>query len=448
MMHGLNLALAQQRNGAGGGGASSRNGFPFGDSRADVTFGDVTIGADLHTGAALTRIGGSPSSTTHHAYIPYLLPDFEFSANGGVSGDNMANWASGARLRTAAACVALGGQWVTVQGGTNDIFNGVSDAPTQASVRAALVTNLQAICTYFIGFGFKVVWETIFQRTAAGYGAASTFKRDCCDQVNSDMITWCAGQGTTNLRVSDIRAITNIGGVTSGAYLLAAYADGTGTHLNYTGVWAVLPTLCAQLRLFFSDNGLPAMYRGTGTNLVATVDATSILGVNPINCTLNSTSYLPVGGDPAVTFMVTPGGADSLFMVEVHADVGSSGPRTPANTISIGQKIKGEWLCTLDNGSGGISSAWNLWTNWYATFIGGPAEVRTQVSDNAAGVTAMAALANGRVMTVPLTLTGNSSNIAAPAAGTGMRFWIIVYAPAGGAQYRLIVRRPRMQAIT
>lgn len=422
------------------------------DSRED--YAADSSGPDLNDGA-LRNLRTSVSNQQAGLYVPWYLPDVEVAHNCGLSGTELSIWDSGARPygRTFAASAAAALDYVTGQFGTNDIYNGVSDAGTQASIRARVVGDTQEMIAAYVAAGVHFIWQTCIQRTAASYGAAATFKRDCCDQVNADLISWIGSTYTsTQVQVADLRAATTVGGVTSGAYADSAVIE-DGAHPNQLGARRIGALIAARVRARFADRGLVPMHRASGPNLIAALNASTCGGSGggtiAINCSVSAPDFSAVGGLPAVTYTVTPSG-DGFFSTQIVADVGSSGGRTPANTFAASAKLKSQMFVTVDDGSGGVSAVNNVISLLYASFLtAGEQRIDNGALSAAAGSLAPGGvLQNARITTLARTMAAGSSDIGAPAFGSGLRLMPFVYFPSGAAPFRLRFVDPQIRAVT
>lgn len=422
----------------------------FGDSRADLD--PTTTGPDLFDGVR-RDVRATELVQPASAFLPLFMPDCDFIGNFGLSGSEVSGW-DGARSfgRTFVAMLAAEPDLVIWQYGTNDFQNDVSDSTTRDSVSARAIADSQEAITDLIEAGIKVVFETCMQRRESvgtfAYGSGAVFKRDACDAYNTAMLAWCATQDTSMLAVADNRAAMNIGGATTGAYASASFIP-DGAHNNARGGVAVARLDAAAARTLFADRGLPTMLRGTGNNLIHEVSATTVPAPTAINCSASAASYGTVDDDEYVQWTVTPGGSDSLFIVQILADVGTNGGRTPPNTFASGDKLKAEYLLTLDDGSGGAPSATNAWSLFYTTLLtAGLQQVWNGGNFHAPSAFSAGAVVDGRVSLTALEMPAGSEQIGAPSAGSGMRLHLIFYAPASGAAYRVRIRRPQIRAIT
>lgn len=426
-------------------------GGTFGDSRVDFKGGGST-GPDLNDkNTASPSQGNSYSITPACACYTEFMDDLEMVANGGCSGESTSSW-NGTRLggRTPAAIVALAPHFVVFQYATNDSINyPVNSAASSIAAADAAIVNYKAAITYFLNAGIKVIFETTYQRTAAGYANAfTTERRDYTDRVNTQMLAWVLAhtQYGTNLKESDVRSITQVGGALTGAFLDPAVSS-DGTHLHRAGAQKVAKATTAAIRALFGDSGPQSLLGTTGANLITVLDATTVLGLATSNCTVVQT----FGTDSLgryVNFVGTPSGVGLPTMsVQIHANVGSNGGATPPNTLTAGQAIKGRLRVTLDDNAGGPPPVNNLYVYRYTQYVGGTPSLET-CQQGAAGAGTQQyseAQVQAAYITQPAVLAGSSSQIAAPSAGAGMRYQLGLYGTSTTAQFRLRVHVPEIR---
>lgn len=421
----------------------------WGDSRDDLKGGGST-GPDLNDPASSNpNRGFSLTNTPASACLEMFLDDAEYIGNGGASGITTNAWNSGTRFagRTFSALVALNPHLATMQQGTNNFINGPGGAPgvTNASnaitvadgVIADTIANIQA----FLDAGIKVLWETIYQRTPAGYANTATVeRRDACDRANTQILSWVLSHARYGIDLieNDVRSMTNEGGALTGAFLSSA-ATSDGTHLHRQMAMRVAEARAVQIRKLYGSSGQQPLYRCTGGNLITTVDAATTLAITRTGMTPISTTYGSDAWGNYVELVNQITAAGSLLTFQNHANVGSNGGATPANTVAAGDQLKGRIRLLIDDGNGGVPPITNAYAYLYAQYVGGsPALQTVQEGSAGAGSLPFAQVQNrSQYLIQPFTLAGGSSQMAPPTAGAGLRYQTGVYGAGSSGTLRV-----------
>lgn len=429
----------------------------FGDSRAQQ-FAGPPDQFDTTNRSLRTSTANQPS---HHACIPWFYPGSVIVADGGVSGEASTGWNNGARAngKTFSAVMSIAADGTFIQYGTNDVQNGVSTVGTITTVHNTVTTALQALITQMIATKASheyIFWETIIQRDAAlGYlNTNAANKRDCVDQINTTMLAWIAALNNPKVVAIDLRALTNVGNVTTGAYATTPGILGDGIHAGHRGSMIIAAYEATVVNTYIPTNGLQPMYRASGANLLQSISSGPV-SVTSNGGTLGTTSYATFGGLPCVTAEMTPA-ADNAHRVtiEMRANVGSNGAGgPPANTVAAGDKVKFRCRLHIDDGAGGVPAVSSISAYFFVSYIGGPA-LQQITNGNIADTTGRGT--NGTVLTDipvevgPLTLTNGSADIAAGAtpSGAGMRVQFIVYGLTNGQKIRVRVVDPEIRKVT
>jgi hypothetical protein len=446
-----------QGGGGGGGGAGMITFETFSDSREAWVGGglgpDVFDGAvrEIRSGAGITNVPAS-------MYLPWIRPDLEIVADGGCSGTELSIWNSGARPdgKTVAALDALGAAASLIQFETNDVQGNVVDAATRDSVAASRRIDINALIANRVAAGKKVVVGTCIQRSdltgVNAYLTNTAFKRDSVDIFNTNLIADVAANypSGTQVQVADLRALTNIGGALTGAYVnTTLFPDGChGNQLVGRRIVNVYNTCLNNLGL--TARGVQPMYRATGPNLIDSLTTSNVgttaSGTILSNCTISAPDFSLVNGNPAVTYTVTPSGI-GFFSTQIVANVGLIA-NSPPNTFSTGDKVAAQVLLTVDDGSGGVSACNNIDLLVYSTFTVAPEQqLKNGTLENIVGTFADAAIIRAKVQVAARTMPAGSSEIGAPAFGNGLRFFPFIYF-ANGAPFRVIFERPEIRVVT
>lgn len=252
----------------------------FGDSRANI--GGTHGSSASATVLAAEKVG---------PMLCQVRPDMRLTFNGGVSGGLAANWDNDSDTPTGrttagksiAALLLSGSAACHVQLGINDIvgWNGVS--PSQASMTATIITNLQACCAAIMAGGVFVIFESINPAAPAsvsyinGYGASGGFganaaaKLQMLGDVNTAMAAWLAPYSRRARYVDTSAATTGGDGY--------AKADGSyqdGTHLSMLGAMAaarLIDGACRDALPWHTNVALPGRSRNAVNGMLIGVAA-------------------------------------------------------------------------------------------------------------------------------------------------------------------------------
>lgn len=427
------------------------------DSREDWDSG--VSGPDMLDGVLRQlRNGAGQTNVQPTIYLPWIRPDMEMVANGGASGTQLNIWNSGARPngRTITALNALAHVLEFTQFPTNDIHLNVVDVATRDSIATRCINDFIALLANRVAAGKKVVWGTGIQRSDSiggnAYGSFALLKQQCCDTINTAIIAHINATYTaTQVQIADLRAITNLGGALTGAYLDTAGAP-DGCHLNqrYARRVAAVYSTCVT-NLGYPPRGVQPVHRATGPNLLATLSTANVGtsgngGTILSNCTISAPDFTPYNGESCVTYTVTPTGI-GFFATQLVANVGTSGGNTPPATIATGNKVKARVIATIDDFAGGVCSIDNIDLLMYATFSVAPEQiVRNGTLENVSGSLSDYPIVDANIGLVALTMPAGSSEIGAPAFGNGLRLWPFFYFQAG-APFRVRLR-PAMHVVS
>ena len=425
----------------------------FGDSRSDPAGGSG--GPNLYDG--INRDFGSSFANNSSAIgrLTTFMRDAVLVANGGVGGETTVGW-NGSRTfgRTFAAITALSWEVIVIQYGTNDV-NTVTSTATRDSVATSAVTNLQALITALIRTGRKIVFQTVIQRSdstgANAYGAANAVnRRDCCDYINygnggaiTGMVPWIQAlpQYNSQVFVHDVSTLMNVGGVQTGAYLDTTWAS-DGCHPSGNGSRRLCASLATLLRTIFADRGHFPLYRSFGQNLIPAVSSTYYGGEVLTNCTKSAITYgIDSDGHAYGETTITPNNVTAgSYKFELLPDVGTNGGRTAVGgTFVANELLQARVLLTVDDGAGGASVVNNVAVLAFCSYIGGsPSLQQISHGQTTQGTTAFAeADTKAPYIVQPLKMTGDSSLIGAPAAGSGLRMFIQIYFPITPTPFRV-----------
>lgn len=242
--------------------SDSREAWVSGGSGPNVFDGTTR---DIRSGAGLTNVPAS-------MFLPWIRQDLEIVADGGCSGTELSIWNSGARPdgKTMTALNGLGAGLTIIQFLTNDVQGNVVDAATRDSVAATRRINVNALIADRVAAGRKVIVATCIQRSdvtgANAYLTNTALKRDSVDIWNGTLLTDVAANypSGTQVRVADLRALTNLGGALTGAYVdTALFPDGChGNQLVARRICGVYNTALNALGL--TTRGVQPMHRATG----------------------------------------------------------------------------------------------------------------------------------------------------------------------------------------
>lgn len=430
----------------------------WGDSRATQK---IAGAPDMYDGAGRTVRSSTSNQPSHHSSIPFFLKNAVIVADGGVSGSECVGW-SGARSdgKSKTAVFAVPADDTLYQFGTNDVQNHVTDVASVTTYGNTIIAALQADLLDSLkrkGPHERIWWETIIQRDAAlGYlNTNAANKRDCVDYVNTTMLAWIAGLNNPFLRALDLRALTNIGGVTSGDYAITPGILGDGIHCGHKGAMTVAQYIATQLAIPLPDQGVQPMWRGVGPNLFQSISAGPVINTATLNGTVNTFTFgTNSRGNPRVTVEFTPT-ADNTgrTVVEFRANVGSNGAGGPAaNLVAAGDKLAFRALISLDDGAGGTAPASSISAYLFFAYIGGPALQQVQngnISDTTARGVPAGALSEMVVLTNPVTITNGSADIAAGAnaGGVGFRVQFYLYGLTNGAKVRMYIDEAELRKV-
>jgi lysophospholipase L1-like esterase len=430
----------------------------YGDSRSQLA---GIPAADLYDGASRNFRIAFANQPTAFASIPLYMADVVLTADGGVSGEYTSGWSSAGRGTSKGPAVVAALDWdvMVMQYGTNDTAN-VTTIGQRDSVATAAIANIKACITYFLATGRKVVFQTIMQRTAAGFITNAALRQECTDIMNygnggaiDGLVPWCQAHVAygSQLYVHDIQALINVGGASTGAY-----ADGTwftdGTHPNYYGARRIAASLAVLLRSIYASRGFPTMHRAVGNNFIPAVSSTYYGGEVLTNCARSAITYATdANGRAYGQVTITPNNVTAgSYKFELLADVGTNSGRTPVGgTIATNDLVEGRVFLTLDDGSGGISVVNNVAIFVMAAYIGGtPANQLIQNGTNSQGTTLHGEADNEfQYVVQPLKITGDSSLIGAPAAGSGHRMWIQVLFGVTPTPFRVRWTAPEIRKV-
>jgi len=428
--------------------SDSREAWVSGGSGPNVFDGTTR---DIRSGAGIANVPAT-------MFLPWIRQDLEIVADGGCSGTELSIWNSGARPdgKTVAALDALNAQVSIIQFDTNDVQGNVTDATTRDSVAASRRINVNALIANRVAAGKKVIVGTCIQRSdvtgANAYVTNPTFKRDSVDIWNGTLIADVAANypSGTQVQVADLRALTNIGGATSGAYVnTTLFPDGChGNQLVARRICNVYNTALNALGL--ATRGVQPMYRATGNNLIDSLTTSNVgttaTGTILNNCTISAPSFALVNGNPAVTYTVTPSGI-GFFSTQIVANVGTIA-NSPPNTFLTGDKVAAQVFLTVDDGAGGVSACNNIDLLVYSTFTVAPEQqLKNGTLENIVGTFADSAITRAKIQVAARTMPAGSSEIGAPAFGNGLRFFPFIYF-ANGAPFRVIFERPEIRVVS
>lgn len=456
---------------AGSSGGSSYTGpiriAGYGDSRAD-NMGGSSGGPDLYDGITSRDLRVSLTNpSTFINTLPIYLNNCALVVNGGCSSTETTTWNSASRLAGRAFNLFCSLDWdvVIIQYGTNDIQNNVNSTGTRDSIATLVSTNIKNLITAILNNPLtatrKIIFQTTMQRdtSATGYNTFTVEKRDCCDYVNygnggaiQGVVPWIQAHAkfNTQIYIHDIQALTNVGGVSTGAYLDTANFSTDGTHLNYAGARKVAKSCATLIRSIFPYAGIFPPYRAvTGNNLIPAVNGTYVGGQTTSNCAASAITYgTDANGYPYAEVTVTPNNvAAGNYKLEFLPDVGTNGGRTPlGGTFVKDDFIVGESYITIDNGSGEAPTSVNNCAFYmYCSYIGGTPSLQTRqfgiVGQNTTGAHQEADVL-AHYVNLPLRMTGDSSLIAAPSAGNGLRLYFQIYFGITNVPFRVRWTKP------
>lgn len=437
----------------------------YGDSRATLVSGVAS--PDMFSTDGVTR-SCRTSVTNQPAWMSSLSiyrNDCVLTCDGGVSGEVTSSWNSGSRSggKTITAIKALSWDLIVIQYGTNDIQQGINSTAdaTRVSVANATAANIQALITSLLATGRKVVFQTCMQRSVAGYNTTySTDRVICCDYLNygnggsvQGMVPWCQAQPEygTQLYVHDVQALTNIGGVSTGANVDTAWL-GDGIHPGYYGA--------RRIAKDFKTNILDAIYpargtlvpwlRATGPNLIPSPLSATYFSSTLSNCSQSARTYGVDGlGRDYVEVTVTPNNVSAgTYTVQLLPDVGTSGPRTPlGGAFSAGDLIKSRVFLTCDDGSGGVSVVNNIAMFHYTSYPSTGLQT-TQNGQNTQGASMpLEADIEAQYVIEPTKMSQDSSSIGAPTASSGMRLHMIFYFGITPTPFRVRWTAPEVRKV-
>lgn len=438
----------------------------YGDSRATLVSG--TASPDMFSTDGVSR--SCRTSVTNQpcwvSSLPLFRKDCVITVDGGVSGEVTNSWNGGARSggKTNTAVKALPWDAIFIQYGTNDIQQGINSTldATRVTVANAAAANIQALITDLLTTGRVVIFQTCMQRSVAGY--STTYSPDrviTCDYLNygnggsvQGMVPWCTAHAAygTKLFVHDVQALTNIGGVATGANADTAWL-GDGIHPGYYGARRIANTAKTLLDTIFPARSvnLP-FFRAVGPNLMPAVSSTYYGGEILSTCTKSAITYgTDSDGRPYGEVTITPSGT-GYYKFELLADVGTNGGRTPlGGTITAGDLIKYRAFLTIDDGAGAVAATVNnVFLGFYVSYIGGtPALQQTLNGQNTQGATTHALPDNAAeyiLEPTKIAVGGDSSLIGAPAGSSGMRAYHQIYHTVGAA-YRVRWTAPEFRKV-
>lgn len=394
----------------------------------------------------------SLTNQSHLCSVPFFFPNIELVFDGGASGETSNGWDSGSRVggRTYAACEAVPSDVVFIPCmGINNVHQNVTNSATRDSVAALIIADTQDMISAWIADGRKVVWQTLIQSSAAAYGVNAVFRRDCVDLVNAALIPWCQAL-SGDVAISDVRALTNVGGVTSGAYLSPDFSS-DGTHLIEYGALECAWADVQALRTLFPQTGWDQMLwtPRPGTNLIHDVSASTVLGATASGCTVMSgpTYSTDALGRKRVKWSIRIDNVSNNFSFQVHADVGSFGGRTSQNVVSAGDVVKGRMGLDIHDGSGGNPAVSNVYVGIFAAYHGGSPSTQSVANGVAGqgGAVFRRPLLGSPFEILPFVLNGGSSSIDGPTNGGALRFLCNVYGATVGATYTIECFAPEIR---
>lgn len=457
----FNTLLRAILAGGGGGSQTAIRIATYGDSRATLYSGAVT--GDMYNGTNRTIRNALTNHSTAYLTLPIFMSDVVLTADGGASGENTSGWNSPTRglgSKGPAAIAALDWDVMLIQFGTNDVVNGVTTAGTRDSVATTAIANIQATISYFLATGRKIVWQTTMQRTSAGFAASQALRQECTDIINygnggaiTGLKAWCEAQPEygTQLYVHDIQALTNAGGVSTGAYADVAWL-GDGTHPGYYGARRICASLTTLLRTIYSSRGNTEMYRSTGANMIPAVSATYYGGETLSNCSKSAITYGTDGdGRPYGEVTITPNNVTAgSYKFELLPDVGTNAGRTAVGgTFAVNDLLQARVYLTIDDGSGGVSITNNVAFYLYCSYIGGTPGLQTIQNGQVGQGSALHAEPDiaAQYLMQPLKMTGDSSLIGAPAAGSGLRLYLQIYFGITPTPFRVRWTAPEVRKV-
>lgn len=173
-----------------------KRGATYGDSRANVSYTHIVTQAS-GAGIVIDKVANA---------VCELRGDSVIVFNGGISGDVLSAWDSGARATQFSALIAAKPDWVHVQYGVNDIigWNGVS--PAYETFKSGLISDLKELVSACVGSGIPAtILEAINPCAAAaasyigglpvagGWGANAALKAQMAREINAVMKDWISG---------------------------------------------------------------------------------------------------------------------------------------------------------------------------------------------------------------------------------------------------------------
>lgn len=472
----ISLALRNHRMGAGGIAVPDRSILmgSFGDSRASYYIGGAASSPDLNDNAVSRDLLASLTNTVGCSAFSKFGADIESTADGGCSGEQSSQWNAADRVpgtKEYVNFILVASDVIYIQYCTNNIQALVTSAATRDSTASACIGHLQALITQLLADGKVVIWGTTLQRsdTIGGnaYGAANAVnRRECCEYIAygnggaiAGMIPWIQAHAQYGVRLieCDLAPLFNLGGASTGAYLDTQWAP-DGCHVNYAGSRREAKAVIDRLRLLpgYSYRGVKPMWRSTGSNLIHALNATTVpnAGRAVSNCALPTASFgTTVEGYPYVSWDVVPSGAGAgSFKFEICPDVGTNGGRTPlGGTFAVGDRLKNRiFVNAFKTGSPATApDVNNLFMYMYCSYIGGvPGLQQRQYGQTGAGVNNHTEIDDmASYSAPPLTMTGDSSLIGAPAAGSGLRLFIQCNFPITATPFTLQVVKPELYKI-
>jgi hypothetical protein len=430
----------------------------FGDSRACLVTGK---GPDVHDGQLRTVRGSTSNQPTAHVSLPMFLRNAVIVCDGGWSGSTTSTWNTArGDGKTLAACMAIPADATIIDSGTNAVQQSVTDVASVTTVANTEIAAHQALITKILELKAPheyVYWVTIMQRDPAlGWlNANAVNKRNCVDQINTAMLAWIAALGNPKVIAWDIRALTNIGGVTTGADAITPGILGDGIHPGHKGALTIAQAESGLVAPAHADAGVQPLWRSVGPNLFQSISAGPVINTSTLNGAVNLFSIGVDGqGRPTVTVEFTPT-ADNTgrTVVEIRANVGSNGAGGPAaNLVAAGDKLAFRALVSLDDGAGGTAPASSVSAYAFFAYVGGPALQQVQngnIADTTGRGVPAGALVEMPLMTMPLAITNGSADIAAGAnaGGAGFRVQVYLYGLTNGQKVRMVLTSPELRKI-
>lgn len=173
-----------------------KRGATYGDSRANVSYTHIATQSS-GAGMVIDKVANA---------VCELRGDSVIVFNGGISGDVLSAWDSGARATQFSALIAAKPHWVHIQYGVNDIISWNGSSPSYDSFKNGLISDLKELVSACVGSGIPAtVLEAINPCAAAaasyiggmplagGWGANAALKAQMAREINSVMKEWMVG---------------------------------------------------------------------------------------------------------------------------------------------------------------------------------------------------------------------------------------------------------------